>query len=83
METTWVPVQTTGSALCQNPKTLSETRSVVTEHALFMLLLTMSTGLMDEKEGHQTLENLAKLCVFLSSFCLLDVITKHEYSLDG
>ncbi len=38
---------------------------------------------MDEKEGDQTLENLAKLCVFLSSFCLLDVITKDEYSLDG
>jgi hypothetical protein len=31
----------------------------------------MSTGLMDEKEGDQTLENLAKLCVFLSSFLMI------------
>ncbi len=71
VETTWVPLQTTGSALSQNPKTLSETTSVAREHALFMLLLTMSTGLMDEKEGDQTLENLAKLCVFLSSFLMI------------
>ncbi len=66
-----VPLQTTGSALSQNPKTLSETTSVGREHALLMLLLTMSALLMDGKEGDVALEISRSSVFFFPLFAFL------------